>query len=204
MNKSIGALVLFLVSLALVSCSASTSMKNSWRDPTVTGPLQFKKILVVMVSEDGTTRRQVEDRIVNRITSRHQAEAVQSYTLLSGDDLKNDERAKQILAEAGFDGAIDLRLVSTDKEMTYTPGTYQQPYYNFWGYYDYAWPTVYQPGYLQTNTIVTMETLIYSMTDNKLVWSGTTETFNPSSLEDTIDGIAGEVSKELTKQGLVK
>jgi hypothetical protein len=193
-----------LASLGLVSCGASTSMMNTWRDPTVTGPLQFQKVLVVMVSEDATTRRQVEDQIVKRIKTRRGVEAVPSYTLLTGDDLKDGERAKQILADAGFDGAVDLRLVSKDQEMTYTPGSYPQPYYSFYGYYDYAWPMVYQPGYLATDTIVTMETLIYSMKDNKLVWSGTTETFNPSSLVDMVEGIADQVSRELTKQGLLK
>ena len=204
MKNAARALILFATGLGLVSCSASTTLKNSWRDPTVEGPLEFNKVLVVMVTKDGSTRRTVEDAIVKRIAARRHVEAVPSYTLLMESDLTNKEHAKHLVEEAGFDGAIALRIVGVDKEVSYVPGTYPSPYYNFWGYYDYAWPAVYDPGYMQTDTIVNVETMVYSVKDGKLVWAGTTETFNPSNIDDMVDGIASAVSQELTKQGLVK
>ena len=198
-----------MLSLAAVglACSPSTTMKNSWRDPSVTGPLDFKKVLVLMLNKDGTTRRTVEDKIAGRITTNRRVEAVPSYTLLMGSDLQDQDHAKQIVLDAGFDGAVVMRLVGVDKQTTYVPGSYPSYYGSFWGpggYYGYGWPAVYDPGYLQTDTIVNIETLIYSLKDNKLVWTGTTETFNPSSLDHVIDGVASAVSMELTKQGLVK
>jgi hypothetical protein len=204
MKNAARTLILFAAGLGIVSCSASTSLKNSWRDPTVEGPLDFHKVLVVMVTKDGRTRRTVEDAIVKRIVARRHVEAVPSYTVLLESDLTNKEHAKQLVEEAGFDGAVALRIVGVDKEVNYVPGTYPSPYYNFWGYYDYAWPAVYDPGYLQTDTIVNVETMVYSVKDAKLVWAGTTETFNPSNIDDMVDGIAAAVSQELTKQGLVK
>ena len=198
------ALVLMAAGLGLVSCSASTSLENSWRDPTVTGPLNFNKVLVVMVTKDGATRRTVEDAIVKRITARRHVEAVPSYQVLLESDLRDKEHAKQLVEAAGFDGAVVMRIVGVDKEVNYVPGTYPSPYYNFWGYYDYAWPAVYDPGYLQTDTIVNVETMVYSVKDGKLVWTGTTETFNPSNVDDMVDGISAAVSKEMTKQGLIQ
>jgi len=198
------ALCLIVASIGLASCSASTTLKNSWRDPSFTGPLDFNKVLVIMVTKDGSTRRTVEDAVVKRITARRHVEAVPSYTVLMDSDLQNKDRAHQIVADAGFDGAVAMRIVGVDKETNYVPGSYPSPYYNFWGYYDYAWPAVYDPGYLQTDTIVNVETLVYSIKDGKLVWTGQTETFNPSNIDDMVDGIASAVSSEMAKQGLVK
>ena len=198
------ALVFGAMGLALVSCGASTSLKNSWRDPSVTGPLEFNKVLVAMVTKDGSTRRTVEDDVAQRITANRKVEAVPSYTILLESDLQDKEHARQIVEQAGFDGAVMLRVVGVDKETTYVPGTYPSPYYNFWGYYDYAWPAVYDPGYMQTDTIVNIETMVYSIKDGKLVWTGTTESFNPSDLDDLVEGIGATVSQEMTKQGLLR
>jgi hypothetical protein len=203
MKKAVYAVILIVAGLGMVSCSASTTLKNSWRDPTVTGPLEFHKVLVVMLTKDGATRRTVEDDVVKRISERHQVEAVPSYTVLMESDLRNAEHAKQIVKEAGFDGAVALRVVGVDKEVNYVPGTYPSPYYNFWGYYDYAWPAVYDPGYMQTDTIVNIETLVYSLKDDKLVWTGTTESFNPSDLDDLVAGIGAAVSTQMRKEGLI-
>ena len=202
MTKACAA-ILILGGLTMVSCSASTTLKNSWRDPTVTGPLEFNKVLVVMLTKDGSTRRTVEDDLVKRITAHHKVEAVPSYTILMESDLRDKEHAKQIIKDAGFDGAVALRVVGVDKEVNYVPGSYPSPYYNFWGYYDYAWPAVYDPGYLQTDTIVNIETLVYSLKDDKLVWTGTTESFNPSNLDDLVAGIGAAVSADMRKEGLI-
>ena len=203
--KNVACLLFFgVLGTGLMSCGPSTTLKNSWRDPSFTGPLEFNKVLVVMVTKDGSTRRTVEDDIAQRISAKRQVEAVPSYTILMESDLRNTELAKQIVRDAGFDGAVMLRVVGVDKETTYVPGTYPSPYYNFWGYYDYAWPAVYDPGYMQTDTIVNIETMVYSIKDEKLVWTGTTESFNPSDVDDLVAGIGAAVSSEMAKEGLIK
>ena len=188
----------------MLSCGPSTTLKNSWRDPSVTGPMQFGKVLALMVDKDGATRRSVEDQMVQRITARGRTQAVAAYTILSEADLQDKEHARQVVEQAGVDGAVVLRVAAVDKQTTYVPGTYPQPYYNFYGYNSYAWPMAYDPGYIQTDTIVDIETLIYSVKDAKLIWSGTTETFNPSSTSEILEGVAAAVSAELLKQGLIK
>ena len=78
------------------------------------------------------------------------------------------------------------------------------PYYRgFWGYYSYGWPSVYDPGYLSNDTIVSVETNLYSLTGDSLVWSGVTQTFNPQDVADTIDEIVDAVSGELRREGLL-
>ena len=46
-------------------------------------------------------------------------------------------------------------------------------YATFWGggYYGYGWGGVYSPGYITTDTIVSVEILVYSLKQDKLVWA---------------------------------
>ena len=46
------------------------------------------------------------------------------------------------------------------------------------GFYGYGWGAAYSPGYLRTDTIVHVETLVYDLNQNKLVWAGQSKTRN--------------------------
>ncbi len=54
------------------------------------------------------------------------------------------------------------------------------PYGSFDGYYDFAGAAAFAPGYLETDTIVHMVSNLYDLNQNKLIWSGTSQTFDPA------------------------
>ena len=58
-------------------------------------------------------------------------------------------------------------------------------------------------GEIRTNTIVSVETLVYSLKQNKLVWGGQSKTTNPSSVDKLVKTLATATAKELQKQGLI-
>jgi hypothetical protein len=58
-------------------------------------------------------------------------------------------------------------------------------------------------GDIRTDTIVQVETLVYSLRQNKLVWGGQSKLTNPSSIDKTIEKLATAAAKELQKQGLI-
>jgi hypothetical protein len=102
-----------------------------------------------------------------------------------------------------------MRPVSVDKEVVSSPSTYSEPIYRgYWGgYYGAGWGTpwgaTWSGGEIQTNTIVRVETLVYSLKQNKLVWAGESRLVNPSSIDKTIDRLATAAATELHKQGLI-
>jgi hypothetical protein len=198
MNQPVRGAVLALLALTLTAC-ASTVIRESWREPTA-GRLEFRKVLALVISADGSIRRIAEDELVRQMQG---TEAVAAYTLLTEEDYQDLEQAKAKVTAAGFDGAVTMRFVSAEKQVTGVPGTYAAPYTSFWGYYGYAWPVVYEPGYLRTDTIVRVETNVYSVTGEKLLWAGISETFNPSDAQTLVRDVAQAVAKELKKQGLV-
>ena len=69
---------------------------------------------------------------------------------------------------------------------------------NSYGYYGGS------PGYYQEDKTYYVETNIYSLKSNKLLWSGTTSSLNPSKLDQTIDDIINTLRAQMQKQGLIK
>jgi len=49
-----------------------------------------------------------------------------------------------------------------------------------------------------------VETNFYSLKENKLLWSGTTSTLNPTSLEKGMDQIISAIKFDLQKKGFLK
>jgi len=66
-------------------------------------------------------------------------------------------------------------VVGRERQVSYEPGVvWVGPHYRrFWGgYWGYGWGTVYEPGYLREDKVVSVETLVYSFEQDELVWAG--------------------------------
>jgi len=82
----------------------------------------------------------------------------------------------------GFDGAVTMRLVDVDKEKTFTPGN-----------------VTYYP----TTKTYTIETNVYSIKEDKIIWSGLTETTNPEGVKKMTEKVSEAVFKKMVKEGSV-
>ena len=196
------AVIVLLVTLA--GC-ASTSIRDSWTAPGIQGPLDYQKILVVFMDPTEATRRAAEDALVARIGSDR---AVASHTMFTVQEVQNadqNESANRGKVEAaGIDSAVIMRLVNEQQKMSYSPGmTYPSYYGGFYGYYGRGWGMAYSPGYMRTDTVVSVETNVYSLENDELVWAGTTETLNPNDIAKMVNEIADAVNKELRSKGLL-
>jgi len=184
-----------LAVVALGSCAASTRFTDIWKDPA-TNTLAFKKVAAVAITADQTMRRVAEEEMVAMIKQKR--EAVASYTIIDPAMSKDVEASLSKIKEVGCDGVVTMRVVGVDEKTTYVPGSYVSttayppPYYSFGGYYGYAMPTVYEPGYNMTNKYVMVETNIYRLSDDKLIWSGRSETVDPQSAGDLVRSIGKE------------
>ncbi|MGD8330814.1 MAG: hypothetical protein PVJ49_15405 [Acidobacteriota bacterium] len=198
-------MVATLVLLVLLAGCLATSVRDSWVAPDVQSPLDFEKILVVFISPDAARRNSAEDALVARLGADR---AVASHTILSGDLVQNAQANEQAIRSQvsgqGFDAAIVMRLVNQEQQLTYTPGMVYPAYYGgFYGYWGYGWGAAYSPGYLSTDTVVSVETDLYSLEPDKLLYSGITETVNPSQVTQMVDDIATAVEQDLRKRRLI-
>jgi len=192
-----------IVITALVSCGPSTKMEKSWMEPgaSVTTSAPNKTLVIAMV-KDETSRRVIEDQLVKRIGS----PSVSSYTLISTDMLKeaSDEALKKIITDGKFSHVLLMRLADVEKETSYVPGTTTSFYGGYGRYYGYGAGMYSTPGYYTTDKNYFVETTVYSINPDKLLWTGTTKTVNPSKVEKTVNDIADVVAEKMKKDGFLK
>ncbi len=204
-------LFLIIAVLALSGCGSNTSIVNSWRDPKITVAQEnFKKVLVVALLKDEASRRVTENRIA---ASNEIFKTSYQYLNETTKNLTQEQKLK-ILQDENFDGVITLRLASKEKETTYVPGTYTGMYYGgfdgmYTGMYGYGFgnwygmysPNFYDPGYYQETTSYMVETNVFSLKENKLIWTGTTKSDYVTDLGQTVDAIMQTVIQEMRKDG---
>jgi len=103
------------------------------------------------------------------------------------------------------EGVIAVRPVSVDTRQPYTTGTWvSSSYATLWGYYGYGWGSVYVFGTAPKETVVAVETTIYSVPRNQLLWAAVSETTNPRDLPKFVQELVKQSVEEMQKQGLAK
>lgn len=200
---------------AIVLCGAtlatgkSTRLVTSWKNPEYSGS-RFHKILVLGMSEKAGVRADFEDAL-SKLVTRDGIEAIPGNTiLLRPEDTTLDiNYLKTQIREFKIDAVIVSRLVKVETNVTYVPGqmyTLPCPYYrSFYGYYGAVYPVVYSPDYLREDKTVRVETNVYDTRtpDGTIVWTGTSDTFNPRSVDKAIDGVSKLIVKELQKEAVL-
>jgi hypothetical protein len=194
-----------VVALVASLACATTTFQSTWRAPDAR-PLRLtgRKVVAIFMTRSSATRRRAEDAMAREITARG-AQGVPGYTVLSDEEVKDRDASKAKLESLGFSGAVVMRVLGKETQVSYEPGVvWVRPYYrHFWGYWGWGWGTVYEPGYLREDRIVKVETLVYSLEQDELVWAGVSRTVNPDRLDDFIGELATAVSKQMEKDGLL-
>jgi hypothetical protein len=182
----------------LVSCSPSTKIEKTWTDPSFTsGNVAFHKVLVIGQLGDESSRRIAEDKMVASFKT---VTGVQSYSYLQAADTARSS-VEERLKKDSFDGVVIMHLSAVDKSTSYVPGTT----YGGWYGHGYGYGGMYgSAGYYQENKTYYLETNLYSLTENKLLWSGTTSSLNPSKLDKTLDDVITALRDQMISQGLIK
>ncbi|HXJ22842.1 MAG TPA: hypothetical protein VMT03_21670 [Polyangia bacterium] len=180
------------VALATVGC-ATTDMTSTWTDPSAKGA-ELSKVAVVCMTKDAGLRRMAEDAAASQLQG---AQAVPSYQALGDTDLKDKELVKTKLKEQGFQGVLVMRVARVTEQVD------PVAYGSFDAYYGWAGDAMYDPGLLQTNTVVHAVSNLYSLIDNKLIWSGTSQTFDPASAHSFMVDVSKAVAKSVQKDRLV-
>ena len=189
--------------LAISSCS-STKVTSTWREPNKAISLnKLNKVLVVALFQNETSRRKAEDQMVSYFDGK----GVASYNYLDKNiSTKNENAIREKIKNDGFDGAVTMRLLDVDKEEVYSRGNismYPSYYRNFSGYYFRNWGYFSDPGYYSTTKTYTVETNVFSIKEDKIIWSGITKTTDPSGVTKMTDEIGKVVFNEMVKEGFI-
>jgi hypothetical protein len=205
----IWALTLYALTMLPVANAKGAKLLMSWKNLDYSGAKPHR-ILVIGMSENPQTRADFEDDLSSAIV-KDGLEAVPGYSILfrpNSAELDRDYLQGQI-RDFKIDAVLVSRLVKVDKKTTYVPGhsyTVPYPYYrSFYGYYGTVYHQVYSPDYLREETTVRVETNYYAAAppDGVLIWTGTSDSFNPKSAQKVIDGLVKLIVKELKTQNVL-
>jgi hypothetical protein len=200
---------------ALLFCAGcggtGTQFSATWTSPDYAQMQDVDEVLVVAATATEVRRRIFEDTLVSKL----QNEGISAYPstqFYESVDQLDEEEVEALIKERGIEAVIVTRVINIDrKDVVVPPSTtvsgypsYGSPYYNSWyGYYSHGYAVTHDPGYTYEELTVSLETNLYDTANGKLIWSGQSESFNPSSTQDVIGPTTEIIVNELVDQKLL-
>lgn len=191
--------------IAATTCMiAAPKFLAVWKSPEVSR-LNFatKKVAALVITDSQSLQMSGEEALARELTQRN-VNGTPTYRFVPREELKSAEKAKPWFERAKVDGVVALRPVKRETAQEYSPVIWSSGYYpDFWGYYGYGWTNVYVLPNSRETTTITVETLIYDLTRNQLVWAATSETRDPKNLQDFVKDLVAAAVREMKKMKLV-
>jgi hypothetical protein len=202
---------IIILALMFSACqTTSTMISGSWTN--VNKKNSYNKLIVASLTSNTIARATVETDLVNALREKgiNAEKSIDKFPPKAGvsdtDKVALMERVKQNSSDA----ILTVSLLNTETDSRYVPGSYrydpyaQYPYYGtFWGYYSYRYPYVYEPAYYETNKTYYIETNLYNVSTEELIWSAQSATYNPVNLTAFSREFAGIIVSKMEKDGVI-
>jgi hypothetical protein len=195
-------LVVAVIAFCVTPLLASSKIVHRWVLTGVPMP-KLKKILVIAVLENYLIRQELEDEM-ERLLAKSHVEGVRSHMVLPPRNELAEGELKQWIKDGDYDAVLVVRPLESRKEteevVTGVSTVYfvpPAPYYHFWPYWNMAMSQSHIiSSYVKEHTIVYAEFNLYNNKDEKLLWSGETETLYSTDF----DKVAKDYAKAIVKQ----
>ena len=202
--------------LALAACASDGAPKppkhifeTTYQDPDAK-PMQVRgaKVVAAVMIKDPAARRRAEDTLAKEITALG-GQGIPMYSISADTAVSKEGESKTRAAveAVGATGLVVMRPVDVNHRSTATQTVSSNDMYGgYWGgYYGIGWadPWVDKAPDTRVDIVVTVETFVFSLPQNKLVWTGTSETTNPENAEKLVHKLAVDGVKELRRLGLL-
>ena len=218
-------IVVLLTGMILAGCSPSTELMVAWKTGEY-APKHYKNIGILAILKSNEARIDVETGIRDALQV-HGINGTDTWTIwqfannpeimkkmgLSQEELK--EVVKQKVAEQKMDALLVISLFDTFKEKRYvsgtstsvgvgfSPGMYPAYGYPYYGYVGYSFNTMSTPGYYVDASVYFVESNLYDISSENLIWTGQTRTQMESSLEVEAEKLGRVLVKGMIKGGVL-
>lgn len=199
-----------LIPVIAISCATSTKITSSWMAPVEKVAQKADKILVLAMLPEKD--RAMRESIEQELTKSLQAEgyqAVSAFAAFGPQSFKgqNEQQVMAQMKDLNIQRVITVAMLDKEKERTYTPGRVDYfpsiGYNPFWRRYVYYYDRVYNPGYYSNSTNYFVESNLYDVGSNRLLYSVQSKTFDPSSMEDLARTYSKAIIKDMEKNGII-
>ncbi len=170
--------ILAVVYLLLSTSCSPTTMKTVWKDKNYQGG-KLKKIFVIGASENPTIRRLFEDEFVEQLKARG-TDAVTSYSLIPSEEMLKKDMVESKMQIVKADAVIVTSLLDKQKHKIYSSNYSRGWHANYRTAYE---THRYQSARYEYN-VFSLETNLYDIRSEKLIWSGLSDTQIASGQSD--------------------
>jgi hypothetical protein len=208
MRKLATMVSLLLATLVLGGCQ-TTALQSAWYDPTFTGG-PMARITVVAAGLNPANRRVAEDVFSQRLRALR-VQAAPGWAVVSDEARNAPEPFTEALRASGAEGVLVIRVLGVDTRTqvntmmvtTTTPVRVGPMWGPGWGSTS-VWATTTVPvTQVSQYNLVMIETSLYEVSTGRLVWSGITQTLNPSDFQRDVGGFADVIIGQLAARGLL-
>jgi hypothetical protein len=200
----------------LFSCSA-TNMVTSWNDKNAQEK-KYQRVGIVAITPNTENRATAEDAVASQL----RAKGINAFATFNtfpfagkiGEiDLPDSiiqRKIREKVRDNKFDAIITMTVLDKQQQQEYVEGSsisIGAPVYDytFGGYYSYAYQTVYTSGYYKTTSSYFLETNMYDIATEKLIYTAQTKTIDPESISKEAPNFARVIVDDMmTKKVLAK
>ncbi len=193
-------LALWASAALLLAACATQQLTNSWRSPDFAGPPP-SKVLVLGLSSSDASRRIFEDGFSQALGTAG-VSAAAAYPQLPDKGMIPNDRLKAALTSSGAQAVLITRLLKVDQEVSVTPAMPPgRMYGGFYGFYGGAWAAL--PPSVDTYKIFTIETTLWDMRSEKVIWTGTTQGQDVTDVAKATKDLAAVLIAQMKKDGVI-
>lgn len=181
--------------LTLTAC-ATTSVTNQWKDPSWSGP-PVSNVLVVGITKSDTARRIFEDSFTQQLRAAG-VQAEQSYTEIPAGD--TSVKLSAVIKASGAQAVLTTRVQRVEQKTDVVP-TGPVGGRGFYGWYGGAWANSAD---VMQYDVVTLETSVWDVKTEKVIWTVTTEGIGTSNLPKAVQDLANTLVPKLKSDGVLR
>ena len=192
-----------VISLAITACAAPTNI-TVWRDRSYQGPP--RRIMVIGVTRKQANKILFEEDVVRQLKVRG-TDAVVSYTVMPDNMQRDHAVIAAKMKEQDADAVLISMLVSRKTVLTTFHGSFRvlpSTYGNWRDYIAYGSQVVYTPSYTEEDEIARIETNLYDVGNDNLIWSVASEFEARGSEQDQIRSYIGIMVNAMGDQKLLR
>jgi len=218
------ALHIIIIGFVLAACSASTKLQVSYIQKDLQ-PHRYNKVAVLALANSDPNRLAIEEAVANQF----KAEGVNAtstffmFPLANRADMIADMEVtpeeiktyvQQKVMENNIDALLIISLLDTRTTQRYVyenvgPSIYINPIgypaygYSYYDYYYYSYNVTGNTGYYTTETTYFLESNLYDVETEKLLWTGQTKTENITSIDAEVKRFAKVVVYDMMNKKVV-
>jgi len=180
--------------LLLISC-ATTRQVQVWKDASYQGKL--RRILVIGVLQTPLMRNFFENEFVDQLKARG-AEGVASNKIIPAEKMRDKEAVLSAIKGMGIEAVLVTRVVDNrTADQFYGGGVELVP-----RDYDFVWD-MSLPVYQRSVDIVMIQTNVYDLQKEKLIFSAISKTYIEGAKESVVKPFIDAMVKELAGEKLL-